>query len=93
MQGTWVRPGGVVVEAAFASAFGIHVGDSLRLGGTAFRVVGTAVTAAILPIRAPAADPSVASWWEHRFLQPGLVWATEADAKQLAEAPDPRPTS
>ena len=42
-----MRPGGVVVEAAFASAFGIHVGDSLRLGGTAFRVVGTAVTAAI----------------------------------------------
>ena len=27
LQGTWVRPGGVVVEAGFASALGLHVGD------------------------------------------------------------------
>src|SRR6266496_6141034 len=47
MQGTWVRPGGVVVEAAFANALGLHVGDRLSLGGSAFEVTGTAVTAAI----------------------------------------------
>ena len=32
-QGSWVRPGGVVVEAGFADALGLHVGDRLRLGG------------------------------------------------------------
>src|SRR6266536_3650694 len=41
MQGTWVRPGGVVVEAAFANALGLHVGDRLRLGGSSFEVTGT----------------------------------------------------
>jgi predicted lysophospholipase L1 biosynthesis ABC-type transport system permease subunit len=29
-QGTWVRPGGVVVERAFAEALGVRVGDRLR---------------------------------------------------------------
>ena len=83
MQGTWVRPGGVVVEAAFASAFGIHVGDSLRLGGTAFRVVGTAVTAAIPAYPGTCGRPigcflvgNIGSY------NPGLVWATEADAER-----------
>ena len=90
MQGTWVRPGGVVVEAAFASAFGIHVGDSLRLGGTAFRVVGTAVTAAIPAYPGTCGRPigcflvgNIGSY------NPGLVWATEADAKQLAGSSGP----
>src|SRR5258706_698416 len=39
-QGTWVRPGGVVVEAALADAVGLHVGDRLSLGGSSFEVVG-----------------------------------------------------
>ena len=90
MQGTWVRPGGVVVEAAFASAFGIHVGDSLRLGGTAFRVVGTAVTAAIPAYPGTCGRPigcflvgNIGSY------NPGLVWATEADAEQIAGSSGP----
>ena len=45
-QGGWVRPGGVVVEATFAQALGLHVGDRVRLGDSSFEVVGTAATAA-----------------------------------------------
>src|SRR4029453_14720059 len=48
-QGSWVRDGGVVVEAAFADALGIEVGDSITLKGRTFRVVGIAVTAAAPP--------------------------------------------
>lgn len=44
--GTWVRPGGVVVEPAFADALGVHVGDSVSINGHPLRVAGTAVTAA-----------------------------------------------
>ena len=47
LRGSWIQPGGVVVEAGFASALGIHVGDQLTLGGNGFKVVGTAATAAI----------------------------------------------
>jgi putative ABC transport system permease protein len=90
MQGTWVRPGGVVVEAAFASAFGIHVGDSLRLDGTTVRVVGTALTAAIPAYPGTCGRPigcflvgNVGSY------NPGLVWATEADAEQIAGSSGP----
>lgn len=47
LTGTWIRPGGVVVEAGFASALGLHVGDRLNLAGLSFTITGTAVTAAI----------------------------------------------
>ena len=47
LQGSWVRPGGVVVEAGFASALGLHLGDRLNIDGITFPIVGTAVTAAI----------------------------------------------
>jgi putative ABC transport system permease protein len=45
-SGTWVRAGGVVVERSFATALGVRVGESVTLGGRAFRVTGIAVTAA-----------------------------------------------
>ncbi|MFD5089803.1 ABC transporter permease [Amycolatopsis thailandensis] len=44
--GTWLRPGGVVVERAFAEALGVHPGDTVDVGGHALRVLGIAVTAA-----------------------------------------------
>ena len=47
LQGTWVRPGGVVVERAFADALGIRVGGTVTLDGKSFPVVGIAVTAAV----------------------------------------------
>ncbi|MEN3362585.1 MAG: putative transport system permease protein [Mycobacteriales bacterium] len=85
LQGTWLRPGGVVVEAGFASAVHIRVGDRLNLGGTDFRVLGTAVTAAI------PAYPDTCAKAEGCFLanqvaahNPGLVWATQADTEHLA---------
>ncbi len=33
IQGTWVRPGGVVVERAFADALGVQVGGHVTLDG------------------------------------------------------------
>jgi putative ABC transport system permease protein len=45
-QGSWVHGGGVVVEAAFADALGVGVGDQVTLNGRSFQVVGVAVTAA-----------------------------------------------
>ena len=48
-QGGWIRPGAVVIERGFADALGVHVGDSVRLGGRSFRVAGIAVTAAVPP--------------------------------------------
>jgi putative ABC transport system permease protein len=85
LEGRWVRPGGVVVEAGFASAIDIHVGEQLSLGGINFEVVGTAVTAAI------PSYPNTCGQAEGCFLangvaahDPGLAWATEADVMRLA---------
>jgi putative ABC transport system permease protein len=44
--GTWVRPGGVVLDRNLADALGTGPGDAVTLDGHAFHVVGTAVTAA-----------------------------------------------
>jgi ABC-type lipoprotein release transport system permease subunit len=90
LQGGWVRPGGVVVEAGFASALGIRVNDRLSLGGTTYTVVGTAATAAI------PSYPDVCAKAEGCFIvgnvssaNPGLVWATEADAGHIAGSSGP----
>jgi ABC-type lipoprotein release transport system permease subunit len=131
-QGSWVRDGGVVVEAGFADALGVGEGDQITLRtrvctfetstgppdcGVAkdrsFRVVGVAVTAAARPYPdvcfapecpwfAEAMEDEVAdepppdepppdeSVDEERFVEdpvePGLVWLTEADARDLAPA-------
>jgi putative ABC transport system permease protein len=78
-EGSWVRDGGVVVEAAFADALGIEAGDSITLKGRTFRVVGVAVTAAAAPypnacLAFCGSPPGDA----------GLVWLTRADARSLA---------
>ncbi|MEV0288525.1 FtsX-like permease family protein [Kribbella sp. NPDC050820] len=44
-EGSWVRDGGVVIEAAFADALDVGVGDEVTLNGRSFKVVGVAVTA------------------------------------------------
>jgi len=86
VQGSWVRPGGVVVEAGFASALGIHVGDPLSLGDSSYSVVGIAVTAA-----APA-YPSVCKYLGCFLVgavssyNPGLIWAPSSDVRHLAAA-------
>ena len=45
-DGTWIRPGGVVVERSFAEAANLRLGQTITLNGHPFRVVGFAVTAA-----------------------------------------------
>ena len=97
IQGSWVSDGGVVVEAAFAGALDMRVGDPVTLDGRSFEVVGVAVTAAMPPypggsylvaagcIRgAIPADAGVPAGLLHN---PGLVWLTRADARSLK--PDP----
>lgn len=79
-DGTWVRPGGVVVERAFADALDVRTGDTVHVGGHALRVLGTAVTAA------RTAYP-YAEW--HFPGSPmsergGLVWVDDGDIAALA---------
>ncbi|HWF41491.1 MAG TPA: FtsX-like permease family protein [Acidothermaceae bacterium] len=90
LRGSWIQPGGVVVEAGFASALGIRVGDQLTLGGNSFKVVGTAATAAI------PSYPDVCAEAEGCFIvgnvssaNPGLIWATAADAARIAGTDGP----
>ena len=82
--GSWVRSGGVVVEAGFASALGLHVGEQIRLAGIPFRVVGTAVTAAFPSygrLCYLGCDETNVAHGE-----PGLVWVTTAGASRIARA-------
>src|SRR5947209_3648991 len=67
-QGSWVRPGEVVVERSFADVLGIRAGDRVTLNGRPFRVAGIAVTAAL---------PS------YPMESPGQIWLTRADAQSL----------
>jgi putative ABC transport system permease protein len=45
-DGTWIRPGGVVVERSFAEVANLRLGQTITLNGRRFRVVGFAVTSA-----------------------------------------------
>jgi ABC-type antimicrobial peptide transport system permease subunit len=45
-DGTWIRPGGVVVERSFAEAANLRLGQTITLNGHPFRVVGFAVSSA-----------------------------------------------
>jgi ABC-type antimicrobial peptide transport system permease subunit len=83
--GTWVRPGGVVVERAFADAAGLHVGTPLSLDRHHFIVVGIAVTAAFSPY--PQMGCQVTCSLGSVQLDgndTGLVWTTVAAAEALA---------
>jgi ABC-type lipoprotein release transport system permease subunit len=78
-QGSWVRDGGVVVEAALADALGVEAGDSITLNGRTFPVVGVAVTAATAPY-----PDSCLGYCGPTPGDAGLVWLTRADARSLA---------
>jgi putative ABC transport system permease protein len=86
LQGGWVRPGGAVLEASFAAAAGLRIGDALSLGGRSYVVVGTAVTAAIPTypdgchylgcfLVGPIGDSN-----------PGLIWVPAPDVQGIAAA-------
>ncbi|MBF9132252.1 FtsX-like permease family protein [Plantactinospora sp. S1510] len=79
-DGTWVRPGGVVVERAFADALGIRTGDTVSIDGHPLRVTGTAVTAA-------RATYPYAGWHYSGSVlveRGGLVWVDRSDIATLA---------
>jgi putative ABC transport system permease protein len=99
LQGSWVSDGGVVVEAAFANALDVGVGDPVTLNGRSFEVVGVAVTAATPPYPeascivhvgcASGATPEKLSQLPPGLLRnPGLVWITQADVRSLTPDPD-----
>lgn len=91
LQGSWIRAGGVVVEASFASALGIGVGDRLGLGGHSFVVTGIAVTAAIPDYPDTCSHLGCFLAGVLSSYNPGLVWATRADARRIARAADSTP--
>jgi putative ABC transport system permease protein len=88
--GSWVRPGGLVIERTFAEALGVGVGDRVALNGRPFTVAGIAVTAASPPF------PNLCYYLSGGcvFDLPGklssdaigLAWVTRADARTLAAA-------
>ncbi|TDV44303.1 FtsX-like permease family protein [Actinophytocola oryzae] len=92
-QGSWVGDGGVVVEAAFASALDLYVGDPLTLNGRSFTVAGTAVTAAMAPYPGSTclvavgcvrgSPPEGTNLPPEMLRTPGLVWLTQADVRSL----------
>jgi putative ABC transport system permease protein len=90
VQGSWVRPGGVVLERTFAQALGVTVGDQVTVNGRTFRVAGVAVTAAIpeypgvcyyLTCNAPEGEAEESGM--------GLIWLTQAGARGLATSAAP----
>ncbi|MCQ4043060.1 ABC transporter permease [Streptantibioticus rubrisoli] len=78
-SGTWVRPGGAVVERGFAQALGVRVGDSITVNGRSIPVAGTAISAAtsVYPWGDPAQGPGPSDLG-------GMVWLTTADARAAA---------
>jgi putative ABC transport system permease protein len=81
-SGSWVRPGGVVVERGFAAALGVHVGDHVTVAGRSLPIVGTAVTAAnpVYPwAQLTGADGGPSDY-------SGLVWLNEPDTRALVSA-------
>ena len=88
--GTWVRPGGVVLERAFADALGVGIGDRVTMNGRPLRVIGIAVTAAV-PVYSQICFYGGCSGpvgQEPQF-DTGLAWVTTADVRSLAAPGDP----
>jgi putative ABC transport system permease protein len=81
-QGSWVRDGGVVVEAAFADALGIGEGDRITLNDRSFTVAGVAVTAASPPY------PEVFCLARLCVERTGVVWLTQGDARGIDRQSD-----
>jgi putative ABC transport system permease protein len=81
-HGSWVRNGGVVLEAAFADALDVGTGDRISLNGQSFQVVGVAVTSAFAPY------PDV-SCFLVCLPHSGVIWVTRADARSLTRPGQP----
>ncbi|CAG7649548.1 FtsX-like permease family protein [Actinacidiphila bryophytorum] len=77
--GTWVRPGGAVLERGFAQALGLAVGDQVVIRGRGYPVVGTAISAAtaVYPWSDDAQGPGPSDFG-------GRIWLTAADTRAAA---------
>ena len=88
--GTWVRPGGVVLERTFAESLGVSIGDKVTLAGQAYTVDGIAVTAAAPPypnlcyMRSGMVCGGMNVPVTSREF--GMAWVTKPDAMSLAKA-------
>ncbi|WP_300613114.1 FtsX-like permease family protein, partial [Trebonia sp.] len=88
-QGTWVRPGGVVLERTFAQALGVTIGDRVTLNGRPFVVAGIAVTAAIPEYPGVCYYLTCNADAQAEESGMGLVWVTQPAALSLATAAMP----
>ena len=88
-QGSWIKRDGVVVEHSFADALGLHVGDVLTLSNRKFRVVGTAVTAAIPPFPQACSDGCNLNLPQLNSSNTGLIWINAAEVHRLATTAEP----
>jgi putative ABC transport system permease protein len=94
-SGTWIRPGGVVLERTFAEALGVGVGDTVTLDGRSFRVTGTAVTAAEPPYPNMCYPPGGDCVFDDLVTVnlaghgPGQAWVTESAARSLGSSHAP----
>ncbi len=88
-QGSWVRPGEVVIERSFADALGVGAGARITLNGRPFRVAGVAVTAAFPPYPEICSTGCIIGTNQMAANQPGLVWTTRAAARGLATTAEP----
>ncbi|MGP7997518.1 MAG: FtsX-like permease family protein [Streptosporangiaceae bacterium] len=92
-SGHWISAGGIVLERTYAEALRVGLGDRITLNGRPFRVVGTAVTAASVPmpnmcfINCNYGLPFGPRGISPRHL--GLAWITRAGAQALATSSDP----
>jgi putative ABC transport system permease protein len=103
--GSWVRPGGIVLERTFADALGVSAGDRVTLNGRSFTVAGIAVTAAQPPYpnlcygamlqlahgfqTSSEACPPWFTIASGDWRNIGLIWTTEADARGLSSKGHP----
>jgi putative ABC transport system permease protein len=87
-EGSWVRPGEVVIERSFADALGVGAGARITLGGRPFRVAGVAVTAAFISYPNVCFTGCILGL-HLAVSQPGLVWTTRAAARGLGPAGEP----
>jgi hypothetical protein len=88
-QGAWVDPGEVVLERTFAEALGVGVGDPVTLNGRPFQVAGIAVTAAVPEYPGVCYYMTCNADAQAQESGMGLVWLTQADARDLATAGSP----
>jgi putative ABC transport system permease protein len=88
-QGSWVRPGEVVIERSFADALGVGAGARITMNGRPFRVAGVAVTAAFTPYPNVCFTGCIIATGKKTASEPGLIWTTRAAARGLGPAGGP----